>query len=102
MATSTVPSTSAPSPFPSRISSYEFIKRLGLKTSPHPLQRFYGCNSAVYLARLLASGSLSIPSTTLPATTWSSEFVIKIIYNYDDSLRTHDLMSHIDIEMKLC
>jgi hypothetical protein len=88
--------------FPSRASSYQFLQRLGKKTSHTGHQLFYGTNGAVYLARL---SSPFLPTAAPPpssSTILLNEFVIKIVYNYDDSLATSDLSAHGAREMKLC
>jgi hypothetical protein len=86
----------------SKSSDYVFIKRLGAKTTSHVHLKFYGGNGAVYLAnrRNMSTSTLtpSSPSTVLP----SHEFVIKIVYNYDNSLATRDLSAKFESEMKLC
>jgi hypothetical protein len=90
---------------------------LGEKTSSHPSQRFYGANGAVYLAKLrvtptLPSVALSSPSavsspspsplSSSPSNGLPSEFVLKIVYNYDDTLASRDLMETFEKEMQLC
>jgi serine/threonine protein kinase len=71
----------------SRAMDYIFLERLGLRTRPLPLSRFYGSNGAVYRAR--------------PQSASSNDFAMKIVLNVYDELKSKALMERYEMETNL-
>jgi hypothetical protein len=80
----------------SQSSDYKFLRRLGARTKANTHSRFYGGNGAVYHCQR------ATPATTGSRSALPNDFVIKVLYNYDGTLATHDINGRFGTEMKLC
>lgn len=78
----------------SDINDYQFIERLGRNTLSHVMLKWYGSNAAVYRARLPNDAITRSVINGVPSYECSRDLVVKVVYNYDDSMLSQDKVSH--------
>jgi hypothetical protein len=61
--------------------------------------RFYGANGAVYQAKLIPSVIDSVVSRGISRQRCGGEFALKMIFNYDETLSSRQLLSKYETEI---